>query len=189
VGLVVASGARVREVADPSGRGQPAARVGRRAVDGPAFEGGDQSLAGRLLGDVDVTEAADQRGDHPAVLLAGGALDRGMGSGCGELHARVVIGLVLRRLFLEGSHLDPALQGLGAELGVLERGVQIWNLDDPEATQVRQALPMRVQSDGSELGRPGPGAAYLLSWQPRGYGAGPIIWVVVLNRVGGSSCV
>ena len=46
----------------------------------PPLDRGEQRLAGRLLGDVDVAEAADQRGDDPAVLLAVDPLDRGLES-------------------------------------------------------------------------------------------------------------
>jgi hypothetical protein len=42
------------------GHRQPAARVGRCAVDRPAFEGDHERLTGRLLGDIKITEAADQ---------------------------------------------------------------------------------------------------------------------------------
>lgn len=51
-------------------RGQPAAGVGRHAVDGPALEGDQERLARGVLGDVEVTEAPRERGDHPAELLA-----------------------------------------------------------------------------------------------------------------------
>ncbi len=61
-------------------RGQPAARVGRYAVDRPPLQGDQQGVGGRLLGEVDVAEAADQRGDHAAVLLAVDPLDRLLGS-------------------------------------------------------------------------------------------------------------
>ena len=63
------------------GRGEPAAGVRRYAVPGPALDRGQERLPGRLLGDVDVAEAADQGGDDPAVLLAIDPLDRGGGIG------------------------------------------------------------------------------------------------------------
>ena len=51
-------------------RGQPAARVGRQALDGPALGGDDQRLAGGVLGQVEVTETTGQAGHHTAVLGA-----------------------------------------------------------------------------------------------------------------------
>src|SRR5688500_4119566 len=81
--LVVAPLLSAEPVERPAsgGRHEPAARVWRRALDRPALEGDDERLAGRVLGDIDVTEAAHQRGDHAAVLLAEGPLDRSPGSG------------------------------------------------------------------------------------------------------------
>ena len=102
---------RLRLASDPvdravaGGRGQPAAGIGRYAVARPPLDGRQQRLAGRLLGDVDVAEAADQRGDDPAVLLAVDPLDRRARA----IHPR-------RALCLEGTDLDLARQALDASV-------------------------------------------------------------------------
>ena len=79
LGVAVGLAADPVDRAVAGGRGEPAAGVGRYAVPGPPLDRGEERLAGRLLGDVDVAEAADQRGDDPAVLLAVDPLDRGRG--------------------------------------------------------------------------------------------------------------
>src|SRR6185503_9153208 len=50
--------------------GEPAAGVGWYAGLRPLLQRDDQRLSRRVLCDVDVTEAADERGDQAAVLLA-----------------------------------------------------------------------------------------------------------------------
>ena len=50
-------------------RGQPGPGIRGQAGLGPALQGDEVRLLGRLLGDVDVTEAAGQGGDDPTVLL------------------------------------------------------------------------------------------------------------------------
>jgi hypothetical protein len=63
------------------GRDDPARRAWRQAGVGPALHRGRERVLDRLLGDVDVTEDADQGGHGAAVLLAEDALDlRGGGS-------------------------------------------------------------------------------------------------------------
>jgi hypothetical protein len=57
------------------GGGEPAAGVGRHAGLRPLFERDHKRLARRVLGDVDVTEAADEGGNQPAVLLTEDLLD------------------------------------------------------------------------------------------------------------------
>src|SRR5205085_12324142 len=54
---------------------EPAAGVGRYAGLRPLLQRGHERLTRRLLCDVDVTEAADERGDQAAVLLAEDPLD------------------------------------------------------------------------------------------------------------------
>ena len=73
VALLVAADPVDRAVA--RGRGEPAAGVGRHAGLLPLLQRGHERLARRLLCDVDVTEAADERGDQAAVLLAEDPLD------------------------------------------------------------------------------------------------------------------
>ncbi len=58
------------------GGGEPAAGVGRYAVPGPPLDRRDPGVGRRLLGEVEVTEAACERGDDPRPLLAVGAGDR-----------------------------------------------------------------------------------------------------------------
>ena len=117
LGVAVGLAADPVDRAVARGRGQPAAGVGRYAVAGPALDGGQQRLAGRLLGDVDVAEAAGQRGDDPAVLLAVDPLDRGRGVrraiGMSQVRAGQVRASPPRRsgrLGLEGTDLDLALR-------------------------------------------------------------------------------
>ena len=70
------------------GGGEPAAGVGRYAELRPLLQRGHERLTRRLLRDVDVTEAADERGDQSAVLLAENPLD-----GCrSALHHCAVFG-------------------------------------------------------------------------------------------------
>lgn len=58
-----------------SRRREPATRVRGHALGRPLLQRDHEGLAGRLLGDVDVTESAYQRGHDPAVLLAEDPLD------------------------------------------------------------------------------------------------------------------
>src|SRR4029077_12870808 len=58
------------------GGGQPGAGVGGYAVGRPSLDGGRERLGRRLLGDVEVTEAPGQGGDHPGPLLVVGLGDR-----------------------------------------------------------------------------------------------------------------
>src|SRR5215207_2402329 len=55
---------------------QPPARVGWDAVDRPSLDGGEEGLARRVLGDVEITEATGERSHHAAVLLAVDTVDR-----------------------------------------------------------------------------------------------------------------
>ena len=115
----------------------------------PALEGDDECLAGRLLGDVDVTEAAHQRGDDPAVLLTEDPLDRPWAAASRVWTLRHGLGVVLWRLLLDGAHLNPPLQRLRAELGALEcsvgarrdRGSRVC----PEACGQRRACGLLVR--------------------------------------------
>ena len=50
--------------------GEPGARVGRRALARPSLGGDGERLLGGLLGEVEVTEEADQRGEDPPPLVA-----------------------------------------------------------------------------------------------------------------------
>jgi hypothetical protein len=58
------------------GGGDPAARVGRQAVARPRAQGDGERLLDCVLGEVDVPEGADQRGDRSAGLLAEDPADR-----------------------------------------------------------------------------------------------------------------
>ncbi len=61
------------------GGGQPAAGVGRYAVDRPPLDRGDERLGRCVLGDVEVPEAAGETGDHPRPLVPVRAGDRLLG--------------------------------------------------------------------------------------------------------------
>jgi hypothetical protein len=52
------------------GRDQPRSRVGRRSVAWPAGRGDRESLLGGFLGEIEVAEIADQRGQDTPPLLA-----------------------------------------------------------------------------------------------------------------------
>ena len=129
-----------------AGRGDdPAARVGRHAVDRPALDGDGERLLDRLLGEVDVAEDADQGGDDPAVLLAE---DRS---------------IVPRRPARRAT--APARPGTGAPRrgrcrrrcalrGPVERGVEVGGLDDPEAAEVLLGLGERAVGDEHVAVRP-----------------------------------
>ena len=58
------------------GADEPGVRVGRRFVARPALRGDDERLLGGLLGEVEVAEEADQRGQDPAPLVPEDALDQ-----------------------------------------------------------------------------------------------------------------
>src|SRR5439155_3257128 len=60
------------------GRRDPATRVGRHAVGRPPAQGDGERLLYRILGDVDVTEDADQAGNGSAGLQAEDAADLGL---------------------------------------------------------------------------------------------------------------
>jgi hypothetical protein len=62
-----------------AGRGhEPAGRVGGNAVSGPPFEGVLDRVLKGVLGEVEVAEDADQGCEHPPVLLAEQAAERGV---------------------------------------------------------------------------------------------------------------
>src|SRR5207237_10679883 len=123
-GLVL--GVAVLLAADPSDRavarggGEPAAGVRRYAGLRPLLERGDERLARRLLGDVDVTEAADERGDQPAVLLAEDPLDGRRSA----LH-RSVVGRAGSGEAVERTDLDLAPARLGSLGRQLARHVAV----------------------------------------------------------------
>jgi hypothetical protein len=54
----------------------PGARVVRDAALGPDLQGDDEGLLDRVLGEVEVAENADQRGDRPSRLVAEQAIDQ-----------------------------------------------------------------------------------------------------------------
>ena len=56
-------------------RHQPGARVGRDAVARPALRGDREGLLRGFLGEVEVAEEADQRGEDAAPLVAEGLLE------------------------------------------------------------------------------------------------------------------
>jgi hypothetical protein len=83
VGLV-AQAAPATEPVDrpvPSGRRDPGTRVGRDTAIGPDLEGGDERVLDGLLGEIEVAQDADQRGDRPSLLLAEQAVDDVVGGG------------------------------------------------------------------------------------------------------------
>jgi hypothetical protein len=57
-------------------RRDPAARVGRQAFRRPLGQGKRERFLHRVLGDVDITEGADQSGQRSAGLLAEDPADR-----------------------------------------------------------------------------------------------------------------
>ena len=122
------------------GRGQPAAGVGRYAVTGPPLDGRQQRLAGRLLGDVDVAEAADQRGDDAAVLLAVDPLDRS--GGVGRVHPRGQAGSAWK-----GRTSTLPWQAFDASVAHCEGGVEVGQLEDPEAADPLLGLGERAVGD------------------------------------------
>src|SRR5205085_963729 len=111
------------------GGGEPAAGVGRYAGLRPLLQCGLERLARRLLGDVDVTEAADERGDQAAVLLAEDPLDGRRSVLHRSVFPRAGSGQAAERTDLD---LAPARLGpLGREL---ERHVEVGRVDDPETS-------------------------------------------------------
>jgi hypothetical protein len=58
---------------------QPGARVAGNAVPLPAFEGIDQCVLQRVLGQIKVSELADEGGEDTAVFFAEGAFDNRCG--------------------------------------------------------------------------------------------------------------
>src|SRR6185312_13961412 len=60
---------------------QPGGGIRRLALARPALGGDRERLLGGLLGEIDVAEVADQRGEHPAPLLAEQLLDQRATSG------------------------------------------------------------------------------------------------------------
>src|ERR1700722_7513986 len=69
--------AELVDAAIACGRDQPARRTRRQAVGRPALHRDRESVLGRVFGNVDVTEDADQHRHHPAVLLPEDALNLG----------------------------------------------------------------------------------------------------------------
>ena len=71
LGVAVVAGRLAPQPVDgpvAGGRGDPAPGFGGRPVAGQRAVGHDERLLDRLLGEVDVTEEADQGGDDPAGL-------------------------------------------------------------------------------------------------------------------------
>ena len=66
------------------GADEPGDRVGRLAVARPPFGRDRKRLLGGLLGEIEVTEEADQRGEDSSPLVAEDALDQGRGSTIGR---------------------------------------------------------------------------------------------------------
>src|SRR5579871_4871230 len=60
----------------PSRGYQPGARVARLALAGPAFGSDREGLLHDVLGQIEVTEIADHRSQHPAPLVAKDLLDQ-----------------------------------------------------------------------------------------------------------------
>ena len=63
----------------PRGRRDPGPGVVRHATLRPRLDGRDEGVLDRLLGEVEVAQDADQRGDRPALLLAEQAVDQLVG--------------------------------------------------------------------------------------------------------------
>src|SRR3954451_19647983 len=66
------------------GRDQPSARLRRHAVARPALRRDRERLLCGFLGEVEVAEEADQRGQHTAPLLTEGLLERSYHSTTGR---------------------------------------------------------------------------------------------------------
>jgi hypothetical protein len=60
----------------PSGRNQPGPRAGRRAFYGPALDRRRERILKRFLGEIEVTEEANQGGENAAGFRAVDRLDR-----------------------------------------------------------------------------------------------------------------
>jgi len=114
VALVLAADPIDRPVA--RGGGEPAAGVGRYAGLRPLLQRGHERLTRRLLCDVNVSEAADERGDQAAVLLAEDPLDGRLSA----LHRSVLVGPAQARpsngrtSTLPRHALDPSAASLSA---------------------------------------------------------------------------
>jgi hypothetical protein len=66
----------------PGGRRDPCPGVVGYAASRPRLERGEEGLLDRLLGEIEVTQDADQGCDRPALLLAEDAVDDGVRIGC-----------------------------------------------------------------------------------------------------------
>ena len=124
-----------------------AAGIRRQAGVRPALQGDEVGLLGRLLGDIDIAEAAGQGGDDPTVLLPENpvevAMVRRIAADRVPWHGR----RSGARLGLERPDLDGTAAGSGTLPGELERGVQIWDVDDPESAEVLLGLEVGTVGD------------------------------------------
>src|SRR6476661_1010044 len=161
LGVALALAADPVDRAVRGGGGEPAAGVGRHAGHGPLLQRHHERLARRVLGEVDVAEPADERGDEAAVLLAEDPLD-GRPAARGRPVARPVAPRRHTRLHhvrpgsgqaLERTDLDLAPARLRALGGELERHVEVGGVDDPEPADVLLGLEVGPVGDHRGLAR------------------------------------
>ena len=76
---------------EPAGRHQPRSGVGGDPVARPLFQRGPEGLVQRLLGEVEVTDQADERGEDPARF---GAVDGVQRSRHGAMVSSTIMGPV-----------------------------------------------------------------------------------------------
>ena len=109
-----------------AGRDQPGAGIGRDAVARPALGGDGERLLRGLLGEVEVAEEADQRGEHAAPLVAEDLLERSL-----PLHDR--------------AHLDRAAHARGRDpRRQLDGRVEVVGLEDQVAAERLLGLDERA---------------------------------------------
>jgi hypothetical protein len=61
---------------ETTGGHEPCAWIGRHALPRPALDSGGEGVVQRLLGEIEVTEETDERGENAARVVSIGDLDR-----------------------------------------------------------------------------------------------------------------
>ena len=123
----------------PGGRGDPCARVGRHAVAPPGGHGRLEGVLDRVLGELEVADLADQRGQHDRPLLAERVRDGGgdrVGRRRGAAHAGVFGRPSAHSAGgITGRTSIVPLAGAGQAGGDLDRLVEVRALDEVVARQ------------------------------------------------------
>src|SRR4029077_18710053 len=135
------------------GGGEPGAGAGGHAVGRPPLDGGRERLGRRLFGDVEITEAPGQGGDHPGPLLAVRLGDRLTDVGHAHRHGRTSI--------FRLQAFDPSAASLSATSRSAASMIQKptrYSFDSTKGPSLNIASSPRLSKAVAERGAPRPPA-------------------------------